>query len=121
MGPTVNEPAVWDTLAVHFRVVIQKEAGSRESATLDSSAELSDQLAQQILAIAPDTRLLRYLDPYGDLVLNHLQMAHLLDDLDHLEGRTALDDADRAALAEIRSLASQCASGVHTYIAFIGD
>lgn len=60
--------------------------------------------------------LLKYLDPYGDAVFNHLQMDDLIQDLNILK---SVDD--NPLINEIQMLADRCKSEPHTYLAFYGD
>ncbi len=60
------------------------------------------------------TILLKYLDPYGDLTLNHIQMVDLIKDLSSIK-------ADVSLIHEIISLANECKNGNHSYICFYGD
>ena len=65
------------------------------------------------------SRLLRYLDPYGDLVLNRAQAQVALADLADLIPAAPSDTA--VLLAKVRELASQVATGTHLYLWFHGD
>ncbi len=61
-------------------------------------------------------KLINYLDPYGDLVFNHLQMNDLIFDLEKLE-KTLPDDN----ITAIINLAIKCKSMLHSYLVFYGD
>ena len=67
-----------------------------------------------------ETRLLRYLMPYGDAVFNQAQAPDLLDDLRHIVNSargTVLSDL----AVSIEPLAERLASDVHVYLWFIGN
>ena len=63
---------------------------------------------------------LRFVDPYGNTVFNHYQMAPLLEDLRLLR---QLEDVmqDETAIQQVEALAEQCQAGVHLYLKLIGD
>ena len=63
-----------------------------------------------------DSKLLCYLDPYGDTFFNRLQIDDLIEDLrnlEKLETNTLIDD--------ICALAVRCKEEIHSYLAFYGD
>ena len=62
-------------------------------------------------------KLIRYLDPYGDAVFNHLQMQDLISDLENL---TKID-RNNQLVVEIISLAKRCIEESHLYLVFYGD
>jgi hypothetical protein len=65
---------------------------------------------------------LRFLDPYGDAVFNHLQVGELIREIDNLR-TLAETDAQRAAVQEIGRLANMTiGEGVlGRYLKFLGD
>jgi hypothetical protein len=72
----------------------------------------------------PNSAVLRFLDPYDDTMLNSLQMAVLIDELE--EKSTMLDSVERnAAVQRLIDLAAQGANGRrhphHRQLWFIGD
>ena len=74
----------------------------------------------RIVQRAPETSAcLRFIDPYGDTVLNQLQLPVLISDLEELRGAATEHDF-RAnidpALAFLRE-----SEGHHVYIRFVGD
>ena len=64
--------------------------------------------------------LLRYVDPYGNTVFNHLQMPQLLEEIDLLIGRCA-DEESKGLLENVRELAEKCRKSNHLYLRFRGD
>jgi hypothetical protein len=67
-----------------------------------------------------ETRLLKYLVPWGDAVFNQAQAPDLQDDI------RAFTDGDPGALLshhllEVRALVERLASETHSYLWFIGD
>jgi hypothetical protein len=67
-----------------------------------------------------ETRLLRYLMPYGNTVFNQAQADDLEDDIQELiraQAGTALGDL----LTKILPLVERLTSAVHLYLWFIGD
>ena len=68
---------------------------------------------------ARESRVLCYLDPYGDLILNRAQATTLLEDLAIIIPRQ--EGRFRSFLEELRVLAEQVAGGTHLYLWFIGD
>lgn len=61
--------------------------------------------------------LLKYLDPYGDTVFNHLQMNDLISDLIVLKKY----DPINSSIDRIISLAKVCQETIHSYLVFYGD
>jgi hypothetical protein len=64
--------------------------------------------------------LLRYIDPYGDTVFNHLQMDEFLAEWDRLR-QNAITEPQKEFHAAVRRIAESCKNNVHTYVKFIGD
>jgi hypothetical protein len=67
-----------------------------------------------------ETRLLKYLVPWGDAVFNQAQAPDLRDDI------RVFTDGDPGAplsdhLLEVRALVERLASETHSYLWFIGD
>ncbi len=62
------------------------------------------------------SKLLSYLDPYGDTFFNRLQIDDLIEDLqnlDKLEPNKLIND--------ICALAERCKEEIHSYLVFYGD
>ena len=66
------------------------------------------------------TAVLRFVDPYGDTVLNQAQLLELLAEV---EARRAeiTDLSTRRALDGLIQFLTPCAGQVHTYVRVIGD
>ena len=67
-----------------------------------------------------DTRLLKYLVPWGDAMFNQAQAADLSDDIREMlrvHARTPLGDR----LREVQGLVDRLAAGTHVYLWFVGD
>jgi hypothetical protein len=63
---------------------------------------------------------LRFIDPYGDTVFNHLQAVALLEEWDRL--RPSFTQHNAAPLwSDIRKLIAHCAEEPHAYLRFVGD
>lgn len=65
---------------------------------------------------------IRFIDPYGDTIFNHIQAKTLLNEWDSLCDSFTGECAEQL-WDDIRNLITFCASnkGIHHYIAFIGD
>jgi hypothetical protein len=63
---------------------------------------------------------LRYIDPWGETVFNHLQMDELISELRRVR-LAASTEEQRAFVDAIEGLASRCKAGEDIYLKFIGD
>ena len=63
-------------------------------------------------------KLLTYIDPYGDTVFNHLQMADFLAEWKRLQPR---NEVERCQWDLVTSMAERCADEAHIYLKFVGD
>jgi hypothetical protein len=63
---------------------------------------------------------LTFIDPYGDTVLNHLQIDHFLEEWERLY-ELQPSEAEAAALRSVRDLAEYCLEASHRYLRFCGD
>jgi hypothetical protein len=101
---------------VGIDVYLKDEAGVVLGSALDAGMALSRFALSQT---ARDSRLLRYLDPAGDLVLNRAQATTLLEDLavviPNQQGPL------RGILEKVREFAEQSERDVHLYLWFVGD
>lgn len=80
--------------------------------SLDSELEFPSVILKQ-----DGTKLLKYLDPYGDTIFNRNQMNDLLSDLS-----VALrHEPTNSVINEVIQLANRCASEPHLYLSFYGD
>lgn len=113
---------------------LDKAAGFRHSALVPITVELRDEAARvrsQVIEVTGLSKLipplddrssdlLRFVDPYGDTVLNRQQAGVFAAEL-----RSCLssltDIAERQAIESVIELAERCADEVHMYLWFIGD
>lgn len=63
---------------------------------------------------------LRYIDPWGDTIFNHLQMDELISELRRIRAKTSVE-AERAFVDAIESMAARCKEGENLYLKFLGD
>jgi hypothetical protein len=62
------------------------------------------------------SKLLSYLDPYGDTFFNRLQIDDLIEDLRHLEKLET-----NTLINDICVLAERCKEEINSYLVFYGD
>lgn len=99
-----------------IKVSLQTEIGASladASDVHDVLVTLADAASEHELEIA------HTIDPYGDTVLNRLQVPMLLRDFD-LMGKYA-SEGQAAFLVEVRILAERVVGEPHLYLKFIGD
>jgi hypothetical protein len=63
---------------------------------------------------------LRYIDPWGETVFNHLQMDELISELRRIRARASTEE-ERAFVDAIEGMATRCKDGEGLYLKFIGD
>jgi hypothetical protein len=63
---------------------------------------------------------LRYIDPWGDTIFNHLQMEKVISELRRIRAKTTVE-AGRAFIDAIEGMATRCKEGEHLYLKFLGD
>jgi hypothetical protein len=98
-----------------FRIEVRDEAG-RVLAT----AELSDGVSAALPRYGdPDFPVLRYLDEYGDTVLNSLQVRDLVGELGRLRGDG--DEDWHEGLDGLVELAQGALATPHLFLVFVGD
>ena len=96
-------------------VQIEDERGEREG-----DPWWHQRLNEVLIAERPETRCLRFIDPYGNTVFNQVQLPVLLEEL--REVRKRLSDAElRTVVDTLSTMVQRAASEAHTYIRFIGD
>ena len=96
-------------------VEIQDERGHREGEAWwhpRSSALLVDE--------HPDTRCLRFIDPYGDTTFNQSQLPVLIEELRDLRDRVAETEAVEV-LSGLLGFLQSAVNQVHVYVKFIGN
>jgi hypothetical protein len=97
-------------------VELRDEQGETLSQIIGDTA-----LAKLIPPVADrSSDLLRFVDPYGDTVLNRLQAGVFAAEL-RSRSENLANAAERHAIESIVELAERCANEVHTYIWFVGD
>ena len=63
---------------------------------------------------------IQWIDPYGDTVLNALQIPDFLEEWSRLF-EYATSEAERQALQSVREIAAYCLEEPHRYLRFYGD
>jgi hypothetical protein len=101
---------------VGINVYLKDEAGTVLNSVVDNRMDLS---RFALSRTARDSRVLRYLDPAGDLMLNRAQATTLLEDLAGIIPR--YDGPAKGILEKTRTMAVQCEQGTHLYLWFLGD
>lgn len=76
-------------------------------------------LVAKVLAGADWTRLLRYIDPYGDTMFNRQQAALLVQELGEVQRQA--DPEAAAILGCVATLAQRVEAEPHLYLWFLGD
>jgi hypothetical protein len=89
---------------------------SLEDETKEAIEILSSPLVIEAATDLSDFKLLKYLDPYGDTIVNRYQIDDLIIDLERLNELSA-----DAIISQIISLAKRCKDEIHTYLCFNGD
>ena len=91
-----------------WTVILEDERGKKESI-------LKDQFNNKYFD-GKEYKLLHYLDPYGNIIFNQLQIPDLVNDFQKLK---MIDDDPM--IDEIIDLAIRCKDEVHHYLVFYGD
>lgn len=99
-----------------MRIMLVDEARN----PLAVAPDLHDFVDRAVEAAGPESRLLRYADPYGDLLLNSRQADDFLHDW-HRARELLRGDADEATWSAVVELAERCREGVHKYLLLLGD
>ena len=89
--------------------VILESQSRKEISIVDAEWEFDDSLGKS-------SKLIKYLDPYGDTIFNGLQMDDLIADLEKLQKFNYNE-----ITAKVIRLAFDCKANPHTYLAFYGD
>ena len=77
-------------------------------------------LSRAALKRFSETRLLKYLVPWGDAIFNHAQAADLADDI-RIMKKANPDTALFDLLSEIEPLVEKLSRETHVYLWFMGD
>jgi hypothetical protein len=72
-----------------------------------------------VLRAPPDSAVLRFIDPYGNTILNQLQLDQLITELRGLISASIEVDF-RHNLDRVISFL-EASKGIHTYVRFVGD
>jgi hypothetical protein len=95
-------------------VQIVDEQGAVEAVFIETG------LDPRLVSRAPaNSCVLRFVDPYGDLVLNQLQLQALDTELEEVLDVSAEDDL-RRHIADLRAFLAG-AQSAHMYVRFVGD
>ncbi len=97
-----------------IRVVVEDEEGNEVSQGVD--------LENEVMVHLNDHRFscLRFVDPYGDTVFNHYQVAPLLEDLRLLRQLCDITQHE-TAIQQVEALIERCQTEPHLYLKLIGD
>jgi hypothetical protein len=101
---------------VGIDVYLKDETGTVLGSAVDAGMVLSRFALSQS---ARESRLLRYLDPAGNLILNRAQATVLLEDLAGII--PSQGGSLRGILEKVREFAEQSERDVHLYLWFVGD
>jgi hypothetical protein len=99
-----------------INVHVKDERGEVLRSALDPAMLLSRFAAH---VDAQGSQILRYLDPYGDLILNRSQATALIEDLAGIIPRQ--EGALRSLLEQVRACAEAVERDRHLYLWFEGD
>jgi hypothetical protein len=99
-----------------INVILKDESGGVLGSVLDPEVVLS---RFSLSATARSSRILQFLDPAVNLILNRAQSSALLEDLSGIIPQA--DARVKLVLERVRELAEQCERGTHLYIWFVGD
>lgn len=93
----------------------------KEGKTLEEAPDLENVLSR-VLPSWDDAsfHLLRYIDPWGDTMFNHLQMDELVEELRRIREKTA-NEVERTFISKVGTMALRCKDGEHLYLKFWGD
>jgi hypothetical protein len=72
-----------------------------------------------VLRAPPDSAVLRFIDPYGNTVINQMQLRQLITELRGLVSEAAEQDFRHNVERVISFL--EASRGVHVYVRFVGD
>src|SRR5262245_52603918 len=99
-----------------INVELRSESGEILGAVSDADMVLSRASGRLLL----ETRLLKYVVPWGNAIFNQAQAADLSDDIRAVrQAQAGTPLADR--LGEVQRLVDRLASETHVYLWFVGD
>jgi hypothetical protein len=99
-----------------INVLLRGEGGEVLGDVCDSKMVLSRAAQNQL----SDTRLLRYLVPWGDAIFNQAQAADLAKDIVSVKDKNP-DTPLCELLSKVEPLVERLASETHVYLWFMGD
>lgn len=99
-----------------MNIFLENERGERMRSIYDTE----NRLMKKIFSRKEAMRLLKYVDPYGATVFNHVQIDDLIWDLDDLAMETGKGE-DLTVLSAVRSLANEVKATRHLYVRMVGD
>ena len=98
-----------------MNIHLEDERGNRLQREFDSR----NLLLHAVRDAGQESRLLKYVDPYGVTLFNGVQVDDLIWDLDDLAGG-ARDQAALAVLSRVRAFTNEVKMHHHLYIRFVG-
>ncbi len=75
-------------------------------------------LTESNILLNINSKILKYLDPYGDTTFNAIMIKDLIADLKELENRIP---SEKEQIRDILNLIAESENQVHTYIKFYGE
>jgi hypothetical protein len=100
-------------------IAIEDERGVRTGEIHDTSDVVLDLIGRAGKS-GKALRVLSYVDPYGDTILNALQQDAALSDLNDLDALTQSAEESNL-LGELRQLLKDSRRAPHQYVRFVGD
>lgn len=97
-----------------IRAVLNDEKGIEIGDALDFPSGMLPSIDDQ------EFFCMRFIDPYGDTVFNHLQVPTVLKDIECLKARE-LTHEERGIVRDLEALCHLCLDEPHIYLKFIGD
>ncbi len=98
-------------------VRLENENGKEIEVIIDEKDFLSILIQKKLTT---KTKLIKYINPYGDTTFNKLQMKDLVNDLKVLLAMEFTEE-QKLLLEEVKRLAEKCIQEHHTYLKFYGD
>jgi hypothetical protein len=94
---------------------------NRESKVIEEIPDLESLLSRFFPSWDDESyHCLRYIDPWGETVFNHLQMDELISELRRIRLKASTEE-ERAFVDAVEGLATRCKDGDGLYLKFIGD
>jgi hypothetical protein len=99
-----------------INVYLQNLKGEKEDQVFD----LHNSLARLWPISDPSFPLLQYIDPYGNVIFNGMQMPEVRKELELLVEKSSSDE-QKTVLRRIHDLAVRCQDHPHKFLRFRGD